>query len=66
MHPSANKKEIAKAIEAMFDVTVLKVNTVVRKGKAMGLGYRSFKRADTKRALVKLKEGDSIDFFEGV
>jgi hypothetical protein len=35
---------------------------MVRRGKAMGLGYRSFKRADTKRALVKLKEGEAIEF----
>jgi large subunit ribosomal protein L23 len=62
VHQRANKKEIAKAIEDLFDVTVLKVNTIVRKGKSMGLGYRSFKRANTKRALVKLKEGDAIEF----
>ena len=62
VHPKANKKEIARAIETLFNVKVLKVNTYTRKGKAKGLGYRSFMRADSKRALVKLSEGEAIEF----
>lgn len=63
--PSASKPEIKDAVEAIFDVTVLKVNTLNRKGKRMR-NRRSFtygKRPDTKRAIVTLAEGDSIDLF---
>ena len=60
--PDANKVEIRKAVEKLFDVEVVSVNTVVRKGKTRGLGWRTWKRPDQKRALVKLKAGQSIDF----
>ncbi len=63
--PEASKPEIKDAVEAIFDVKVLKVNTLNRKGKRMR-NRRSFtygKRPDTKRALVTLSEGDSIDLF---
>jgi large subunit ribosomal protein L23 len=64
--PSASKPEIRDAIESIFGVTVLKVNTLNRKGKrkrnrrTMTYG----KRSDTKRALVTLAEGDTIELFE--
>ena len=64
--PAASKPEIRDAIEAIFGVTVLKVNTLNRKGKRkrnrrnMTFG----KRSDTKRALVTLAEGDTIELFE--
>lgn len=58
----ANKVEIRKAIEKLFDVEVVGVNTIVRKGKTRGLGWKSWRRPDQKRALVKLKEGQAIDF----
>jgi len=58
----ANKVEIQKAVEKLFDVSVLSVNTMLRKGKKKGLGWRTWRRADQKRALVKLKEGQSIEF----
>ena len=64
--PSASKPEIKDAVEAIFDVTVLKVNTLNRKGKRMR-NRRNFtygKRPDTKRAIVTLAEGDSIEIFE--
>ena len=64
--PSATKPEIRDAVESIFDVTVLKVNTLNRKGKRKR-NRRNFtygKRADQKRALVTLAEGDSIDLFE--
>jgi large subunit ribosomal protein L23 len=66
VHPDANKIEIRQAVEAIFDVRVLKVTTANRKGKrkrnrrAMTFG----RRADTKRAIVTLAEGDRIDLFE--
>ena len=64
--PDASKPEIRDAVEAIFDVSVLKVNTLNRKGKRIRNrrtgGYG--KRSDQKRALVTLAEGDSIDLFE--
>lgn len=65
VHPDASKPEIKDAVEAIFEVKVLKVNTLNRKGKRMR-NRRSFtygKRPDTKRAIVTLAEGDSIDLF---
>ncbi|MEZ5280937.1 MAG: 50S ribosomal protein L23 [Acidimicrobiales bacterium] len=65
VHNSASKPEIKDAIETIFDVKVMKVNTLNRKGKRMR-NRRSFtygKRPDTKRAIVTLAEGDSIDLF---
>ena len=64
--PGASKPEIRDAVESIFDVSVLKVNTLNRKGKRKrdrrtgGWGQRS----SQKRALVTLAEGDSIDLFE--
>jgi large subunit ribosomal protein L23 len=60
----SNKTEIKEAVQAIFDVTVLSVNTMNRKGKLKRTGYIIGKRKDTKRALVKLAAGDSIDIFE--
>ncbi len=63
---ASSKPEIRDAVEAIFDVSVLKVNTLNRKGKRIrnrrtgGFGQR----ASQKRALVTLAEGDSIDLFE--
>ena len=66
VHPSSSKPEIAKAVEEIFDVEVLNVNTLRRKGKRIRnrrkLTYGS--RPDTKRAMVTLAEGDSIELFE--
>jgi large subunit ribosomal protein L23 len=64
--PSATKVDVRNAVEQAFGVKVEKVNTLNRKGKAKRnrrtntVGYRS----DTKRAIVTLREGDSIDLFE--
>jgi large subunit ribosomal protein L23 len=60
--PDANKVEIRKAIEKLFDVRVVSVNTMLRKGKVKGQGFRSWQRADRKRAIVKLAPGQSIEF----
>ena len=56
--PRANKEEIRDAVEAVFDVKVLRVNTMNRKGKTKRYGYKLGKRKDIKRAVVKLIEGD--------
>ena len=63
---SAPKPEIRNAIESIFDVTVTKVNTLNRKGKVRRNRRNNTlgKRADTKRAIVTLAEGDSIQIFE--
>jgi len=66
VHPNASKPEIRDAVESIFGVTVLKVNTQNRKGKRIR-NRRNFtfgKRPDVKRALVTLAEGDSIELFE--
>lgn len=66
VHPSATKPEIAKAVEQVFDVKVLNVNTLRRRGKRIRnrrkLTYG--RRPDVKRAMVTLAEGDSIELFE--
>ncbi len=63
--PKANKHEIKKAVESLFSVSVVDVNTLIMRGqmKRMGRGYAKTK--NWKKAIVTLKEGDSIDFFEG-
>ena len=64
--PEATKPEIRVAVEAIFDVSVVKVNTLRRKGKRRHNRRNNTwgRRADTKRALVTLAAGDSIDLFE--
>ena len=66
VHPDANKIEIRQAVESIFNVRVLKVNTLNRNGKRKR-NRRSFtfgKRPDTKRAIVTLIGDDRIDLFE--
>lgn len=66
VHPDAAKPEIRDAVEALFDVTVLKINTLNRQGKRRR-DRRTGKwgqRPATKRALVTLAEGDTIELFE--
>jgi len=60
----ANKVEIRKAIEAMFDVDVLDVNTLVQRGKVKRMGRGETKRPNWKKAIVTLAEGDDIQFFD--
>ena len=67
VHPDASKPEIHDAIESIFSVRVLNVNTLNRKGKRKR-NRRSFsmgKRPDTKRAIVTLHPDDRIELFEG-
>ena len=61
--PRSNKEEIRDAIIEIFDVDVIRVNTMNRKGKWKRTGYVMGKRSDTKRALVTLVDGDAIDIF---
>jgi large subunit ribosomal protein L23 len=62
---SANKIEIQSAVERLFKVKVLEVRTCNVLGKVKRLGRKNGKRPDWKKAIVTLKEGDRIDFFEG-
>ena len=64
--PDASKPEIKQAVETLFDVTVVKVNTLNRKGKRKRNRRNGTfgKRSDTKRAMVTLVDGDEIDLFE--
>ena len=60
----SNKTEIGQAVAEIFGVKVIRVNTMNRKGKRKRTGWVMGKRKDTKRALVTLAIGDSIDIFE--
>ena len=65
VHPTASKPEIRDAVQSIFGVRVAKVNTLNRQGKRKR-NRKTFtygKRPDTKRAIVTLAEGDTIDLF---
>jgi large subunit ribosomal protein L23 len=61
----ANKHLIKKSVEDLFKVRVLKVNTITVRGKRRGFGRFSGMRKNRKKAIVTLREGDSIPLFEG-
>jgi large subunit ribosomal protein L23 len=62
----ATKQEIKRAVENIFQVTVLKVCTLRRLGKVKRVGMRQGRRPDWKKAIVTLKPGDRIELFENV
>jgi len=64
--PRSNKSEIKKAIEKLFKVKVLAVHTQNRLGKRKRLGKTVGRRKNWKKAIVTLKEGDRVEYFEGV
>ena len=57
----ANKAEIKKAVEAIYNVSVLKVNTQISRGKLKRVRYKEGKTPDRKKAIVQLKQGDKIE-----
>jgi large subunit ribosomal protein L23 len=61
----ANRIEIKRAVEALFNVTVTKVNTMVVRGRMRRIGRAQAKMPNWKKAIVSLKEGDKIDLIEG-
>jgi large subunit ribosomal protein L23 len=61
--PRANKVQIRRAVEALFRVKVLAVRTDVRKGKSRRAGWKFVEAPAWKRAVVSLKEGDTIQTF---
>ncbi|URW76130.1 50S ribosomal protein L23 [Sphingomonas donggukensis] len=62
----ASKPEIKAAVEALFNVSVIGVNTLVQKGKTKRWKGTPYSRSDMKKAIVTLKDGDSIDVTQGV
>ena len=62
----ANKNQIKNAIEALYDVKVLKVRTNVTPGKVKRAGKGLKKTSSFKKAFVELAEGQKIEFFKGV
>ena len=62
----ANKAQIRSAIETLFpEVKVTKVRTLIVRGRVRRMGRGWAKTQNWKKAMVSLREGDSIDFFEG-
>ena len=62
----ATKPEIKAAVEALFDVKVVGVNTLTQKGKAKRWKGKPYRRSDVKKAGVTLAEGQSIDVTSGI
>ncbi|HEY1927706.1 MAG TPA: 50S ribosomal protein L23 [Caulobacteraceae bacterium] len=62
----ATKEEIAQAVEELFKVNVVKVNTLIQKGKTKRFRGRPGRRSDIKKAIVTLREGQSIDITTGL
>jgi large subunit ribosomal protein L23 len=63
---TATKPEIKAAIEALFNVSVTNVNTIVTKGKTKRWKGRPYQRSDMKKAIVTLAEGQTIDVTSGI
>ena len=63
---SATKPQIKAAVEALFDVKVVSVNTLTQKGKTKRWKGRPYRRSDVKKAVVRLAEGQSIDVTSGI
>ncbi len=66
VQPKATKADIHNAIEEIFKVKVLKVNTISMKGKPRRMGYHVGRTPGWKKAMVTLAPGETIEFFEGV
>ncbi|MGH7864045.1 MAG: 50S ribosomal protein L23 [Candidatus Binataceae bacterium] len=66
VRPEASKDKIREAVEKMFKVTVMRVRTLNLLGKTRRRGRDTGRRPNWKKAYVTLKEGDRIEFFEGV
>src|SRR4051812_12800558 len=64
--PRASKPEIKAAVEALFNVKVTGVNTIVTKGKTKRWKGTPYRRSDMKKAIVTLAEGQSIDVTSGI
>ena len=65
VHPDATKTQIRSAIEELFGVKVTRVWTANQRGKEKRMGKSAGRRPNWKKAIVKLREGDTIEIFEG-
>jgi large subunit ribosomal protein L23 len=63
---TASKPEIKAAVEALFNVKVTGVNTLVTKGKTKKWKGKPYQRSDSKKAIVTLAEGQTIDITSGI
>ena len=63
---TASKEDIATAVEELFKVKVVKVNTLIQKGKTKRFRGRPGRRSDIKKAIVTLEQGQSIDITTGL
>jgi large subunit ribosomal protein L23 len=63
---TASKPEIKAAVEALFNVSVVGVNTIVTKGKTKKWKGQPYRRSDVKKAIVTLAAGQSIDITSGI
>ena len=66
VHDDAHKTQIRQAVEALFDVKVVDVRTASVKSKPKRRGYTSGKTRSWKKAIVQVREGDSIPIFQGL
>jgi len=66
VNPRANKHEIQRAVQGLFDVKVLDVHTMRMPRKTRRVGKFMGRKPEWKKAIVRLAEGQSIEFFEGV
>lgn len=70
VNPDANKIQIKNAVAQMYNVTVESVNTLIQRGKSKSrytkAGFVNGKRSNTKKAIVTLKAGESIDFYANI
>jgi large subunit ribosomal protein L23 len=66
VNPRANKHDIRQAVEGLFDVKVLDVHTLRMPRKSRRVGKFVGRKPEWKKAIVRLAEGHSIEFFEGV
>lgn len=64
--PRANKVEIRRAVEEIWGVKVQRVNTMRAHGKVRRMGKTAGRRPDWKKAIVRLRPGQRIEFFEGL
>ena len=64
--PRANKHEVQRAVETFFDVKVVDVHTIKMARKTRRVGKFSGRKPQWKKAMVRLAEGQTIEFFEGV
>ncbi len=65
VHKDAHKTQIRQAVEQLFDVKVVKVNIIKVQAKPKRRGLFKGTRPGWKKAIVQLREGDTIEFFEG-